>query len=112
MPSESFDPSDAATWTARGRSPAHAAAIAQAWRDYPDLPPDAPLEARMARTRERVAAMRPITEDIRTATEAERQARNFAFLEGKVANESHDDRDLATLRGRDCASKSATASIS
>ena len=96
-----FDPSDAATWIARGRSPAHAEALAQAWRDFPDLPPTASLEDRMARTRARVVAMRPVNDAIQMASEAERQRRNFAHVDGKAATGSIDDSDLAILRGRD-----------
>jgi len=96
-----FDPSDAATWIARGRSPEHAEALAQAWRDFPDLPPTAALEDRMARTRARVIAMRPVNDAIQLASEAERQRRNFLHVEGKAASGSIGDSDLAILRGRD-----------
>ena len=41
-----------------------AATIARAWRDFPDLAPDAPLAERQARGRERIAAMRPINDAI------------------------------------------------
>ena len=96
-----FDPSDAATWIARGRSPEYAEALAQAWRDFPDLPPTAALEDRMARTRARVIAMRPVNDAIQLASEAERQRRNFLHVEGKAASGSIGDSDLAILRGRD-----------
>lgn len=96
-----FDPSDAATWIARGRSPEHAEALAQAWRDFPDLPPTAALKDRMARTRARVVAMRPVNDAIQLASEAERQRRNFLHVEGKAASGSIGDSDLAILRGRD-----------
>ena len=96
-----FDPSDAATWIARGRSPEHAEALAQAWRDFPDLPPTAALEDRIARTRARVVAMRPVNDAIQLASEAERQRRNFLHVESKAASGSIGDSDLAILRGRD-----------
>lgn len=54
----------------------------------------------MARTRERVGAMRPIIEAMAQRTEAERQARNFAFIDGKVAHGEADEQDRAILRGR------------
>lgn len=98
---DSFDPSDAETWVARGRSPEHAEALAQAWRDFPDLPPDAPLDARMAQTRARVGAMRPVNDAIQAASEAERQRCNFAHVAAKAASGSITDGDLAILRGRD-----------
>lgn len=81
---DSFDPKDPNTWIGRGRTPDHAAALAQAWRDFPDLEPHAPLVARMARSRERVAAMRPVNDAIRAHTEAQRQADNFGSSNGKA----------------------------
>ncbi len=96
-----FAPSDPATWIARGRRRDHAEALAQAWRDFPDLPADDPLEARMARTRERVVAMRPVHEAISADGEAQRQARNFAFTEAQATAGTISDGDLAILRGRD-----------
>ncbi|WP_029993271.1 hypothetical protein [Sphingomonas sp. YL-JM2C] len=96
-----FDPCSAATWLARGRAPDHAEAIAKAWRDYPDLPPTSPAADRMARTRERVVAMKPVNDAIAAATEAERQARNFSFTEDRAASVRGDERDAAILRGRD-----------
>lgn len=54
----------------------------------------------MARTRERVCAMRPIIEAMAQRTGAERQARNFAFIDGKVAHGEADEQDRAILRGR------------
>lgn len=98
---EAFDPADPASWLSRGRTPEHAAAIAGAWRDFPDLPSDAPLERRMARGRERIAAMRPINDALRDHVEAERQATNFAFTEDQVRAGKGNDRDIAVLRGRD-----------
>lgn len=99
--SERFDPADAMTWLARGRSADHAAALAKAWRDFPDLAPTAPMEDRMARTRARVIAMRPINDAIAAAAEAERQRTNFAHVEGKAVDGSITDSDRAILRGRD-----------
>ena len=100
QPAEKFDPADAATWVARGRSPDHAEALAKAWRDFPDLAPTAPLEDRMAQTRARVAAMRPVNDAIAAAAEAERQRTNFAHVDGKAVSGSITDRDRAILRGR------------
>lgn len=96
-----FDPCSAATWLARGRAPDHAEALAKAWRDYPDLPPTSPAEDRMARTRARVEAMKPVNDAIAAQTEAERQARNFSFTEGRAIAGRGDERDAAILRGRD-----------
>ena len=62
--SDAFDPADPAAWQSRGRSPEHAAAIAAAWRTFPDLPSDAPLSDRMTRGRERIAAMRSVNDAI------------------------------------------------
>ncbi|WP_174279676.1 hypothetical protein [Sphingomonas bacterium] len=96
-----FAPGDAATWVARGRSPEHAEALAKAWRDFPDLPADRPLDERMTRTRERVVAIRPVHDAIAADGEAKRRARNFAFMEGKAQAGTISDRDLAILHGRD-----------
>ena len=101
MSTTDFDPADARTWLARGREPVHAELLAAAWRDYPELDPDAPLDARMARTRARVAVLRPVTEEIRLRSEAARQATNFAFTAGRVTARRGDERDAAILRGRD-----------
>lgn len=101
MMSEPFDPADANVWISRGREPEHAAIIAKAWQDFPDLANDAPLEQRMARTRARVDAMRPVMEAIGIAQERKRQATNFAFTERRVANGEGDERDTAILRARD-----------
>ena len=101
MVTDDFDPADAASWLARGRTPEHAAAIAAAWRDFPDLPATAPLDERMARGRERVAAMRVVNDAIRAHGEAERQAANFAFTERQLREGKGSDRDVAVLRGRD-----------
>lgn len=96
-----FAPGDPATWIARGRKPEHAAALAKAWRDFPDLPPAFPLEERMARTRERVVAMRPVHDAISANGEAQRQAQNFAFMEAKARAGTISAGDLAILHGRD-----------
>lgn len=101
MDTEPFDPASPACWITRGRSPEHAAAIAGAWRDFPDLPPDAPLDARMARGRDRIAAMRPVNDAIARAAAAEREATNFAFTDNQLRHGRGNDRDLAILRGRD-----------
>jgi hypothetical protein len=92
---------DPATWLARGRSPAEAAALAKAWRDFPDLPATASAESRMARTRERTIAMRPIFEAMQERTEAERQANNFAFMQRKIERDEANEQDKAIVRGRD-----------
>ena len=90
-----FDPCSAATWLARGRAPDQAEAIAKAWRDYPDLPPTSTAADRMARTRERVVAMKPVNDAIAAAAEAERQARNFSFTEDRAASVRGDEREAA-----------------
>jgi len=96
-----FDPADPACWLERGRTPAHADAIARAWRDFPDLPAQAPVEARMARGRERIAAMRVVNDAIAAETRAQREATNFAFTQAQVEQGRGDDRDIALLQGRD-----------
>ncbi|WP_176593285.1 hypothetical protein [Sphingobium sp. EM0848] len=96
-----FDPCSTATWLARGRAPEHAEAIAKAWRDFPDLAPTASPEDRMARTRARVQAMKPVNDAIAAHSEAERQARNFSFTEERAVSGRGDERDAAILRGRD-----------
>lgn len=98
---DKFDPGDPACWTARGRPAHHAEAIAEAWRCFPDLPNDAPLEARIARTRERVRMLRPLHEAISMETEQQRRAANFAFVERKLAQDSTDSRYVAILHARD-----------
>ncbi|WP_103727516.1 hypothetical protein [Novosphingobium sp. HII-3] len=90
-----------ATWLARGRSAAEADALAKAWRDFPDLAIDAPADARMARTRERTIAMRPIFEAMSERSEAERQATNFAFTRRQVENGEANAQDEAVIRARD-----------
>lgn len=96
-----FDPADPETWIARGRLPAHAVLMADAWRTFPDLPRDAPAEDRMTRSRERVQAMRPVMEAIQAEQELLRQTGNFAFTEKRVARSEGDKREAAILRGRD-----------
>lgn len=100
MISEPFDPASAATWIARGRRPDHAAILADAWQRFPDLPNEAEREARVARMRDRALALRPVMEAMTKANDEERQARNFAFTEGKVGRGEGDARDDAILRGR------------
>jgi len=101
MPDTSFDPADAACWVARGRKPEHAALIAAAWRDHPDLPPSAPLADRMARSRARVAAMRPVNEQISRDAARERDAANFAFTATQLRLGRASAQDAAILAGRD-----------
>ena len=95
-----FDPADAACWIAHGRALHHAHAIADAWRAFPDLPNEAPLEARMARTRERTAMLKPLHERIAQESEQQRQAANFTHVERKVAEGSTDSRDNGILHAR------------
>lgn len=99
--SDPFDPADASHWLARGRDPDHAAAIAAAWQALPDLPASAPLAERMARTRARVAVMRPVNDAIRDYAEAERQRTNFAFTVSRVAAGRGDARERHLLHARD-----------
>ncbi len=96
---DTLDPALASSWIARGRRPAHASAIAAAWRDFPDLPHSAAPEERMARFKARGAAMREVNDAIAAELEAEIQARNFASVESREGEVS--DRDVAILRGRD-----------
>ncbi len=98
--SDPFDPADASHWLARGRDPDHAAAIAAAWQALPDLPASAPLAERMARTRARVAVMRPVNDAIRDYAEAERQRTNFAFTVSRVAAGRGDARERHLLHAR------------
>lgn len=99
--SDAFDPSDPAAWLSRGRTPEHAAAIAAAWRTFPDLPAAAPLADRMARGRERIAAMRSVNDAIAAESAAQREATNFAFTDDQVGRGRGDDRDIAILRGHE-----------
>lgn len=95
-----FDPADPACWLGRGRTADHAATLARIWRTYPDLPASAPQSDRLTRIRERIRAMRPLTEEIGRKTEAERHARNFAFTVDKVARGDASETDKAILIGR------------
>src|SRR3546814_8485328 len=74
-----FEPADAAAWIAHGRPPALARSLAEVWRRHPDLPASSPADSRLARMRDRAAALRPVIDAMRTVTEAERHVRNFAF---------------------------------
>lgn len=98
---DKFDPADAGCWMARGRPAHHAHALADAWRRFPDLPNDAPLDARMARSRERVQALRPLNEAIAQETERQRKAANFACVERQIAQGSTDSRNGMILHARD-----------
>lgn len=98
MISEPFDPAD---WIAHGRRSELAAILAEAWQRFPDLPPQAAAEDRLARMRERVIALRPVMEAMSRTAEDERQARNFAFTQTRIAGGEGDERDEAILRGRD-----------
>ena len=98
---DTFNPADAGCWMARGRPAHHAHALADAWRRFPDLPNDAPLDARMARGRERVQALRPLHEAIGLETERQRQSTNFACIERQIAEGSTDSRNPAILHARD-----------
>lgn len=96
-----FNPANAACWIAHGRRPEHARTLASVWRDYPDLPFDAPLAARMARSRARVMALRPFNDAIRDEVERERQRANFACIEKRVAKGEVEPFDRAILQARD-----------
>lgn len=96
-----FNPACADHWIAHGRTPHHAAAIARAWQDFPDLAPDAPLQARQARGRERIAAMRSVNDTIAAEGAAQREATNFAFTDHQVRRARGNERDIAILRARD-----------
>lgn len=98
---DNFDPANAGCWIARGRPAHHAHALADAWRRFPDLPNDAPLDERMARGRERVQALRPLHEAIGLETERVRQSTNFACIERQIAQGSTDSRNPAILHARD-----------
>ena len=98
---DSFDPADAGCWMARGRPAHHAHAIANAWRCFPDLPHDASLDARMARTRDRVQMLRPLHEAMRVEAEQQRTAKNFAFVERQIAEGHSDSCNAAILHARD-----------
>lgn len=97
---DNFDPANAGCWIARGRPVHHAHAIADAWQRFPDLPNDMPLDARMARTRERVQMLRPFHEAIRLEAEQRRTSANFAFVERQIAQGSTDSRNASILHAR------------
>lgn len=99
--SEPFDPANPCAWIARGRDPECAAAIADAWRRFPDLPSHFPADQRMARLGERGRALRPVFDSMTRKANEERQARNFAFTTNRVAAGEGDDREHAILRARD-----------
>ena len=99
--SDQFNPADAGCWMARGRPAHHAAALADAWQRFPDLPPDASSDARMARTRERAQLLRPLHDAITRETEQKRRRDNFAFVDRKLAEGSPDLRYAAIIRARD-----------
>lgn len=101
MPDIRFDPADAACWIAHSRKPEHAALIAAAWRDHPDLPPSAPLVERQARSRARIAAMNPVNEQIRQDAARAQEVKNFAFTEDQVRLGRGSTQDTAILAGRD-----------
>ncbi len=96
-----FDSTNMRCWLTRGRSVEQATELARIWRSYPDLPPTAPLVDRMARGRERIAAMKPLNDAIAAKTEAERQNRNFAFMASRAQVGTITDSEIAILRGRD-----------
>jgi hypothetical protein len=98
---EQFDPADLRCWLNRGRSIEQATELARIWRAHPDLPATAPLADRMERGRERIAAMKPLNDAIAARTEADRQTRNFSFMEARAASGTISDNDIAILRGRD-----------
>ncbi len=98
--STAFDPSNPLCWIARGRTEHHADQLARAWADFPDLPIETPAQDRMARIRERVAALRPLNDAIREESERERKRRNFAFIEHRIAAGSADARDHFILQAR------------
>lgn len=95
-----FDPADRECWIGHGRCPDHAEALASVWKDYPDLPFDAPLDQRMTRSRARVAALRPFNDAIRKEAECERQRANFACIERRVASGLIEPFDRAILHAR------------
>ncbi|MDX3911032.1 MAG: hypothetical protein QHC67_14605 [Sphingobium sp.] len=100
-PAATFNPADPHCWTARGRPIEQAETLAAIWQAWPDLPPGASPDARMARLKARVTAMKPFNDAIAAENERERRARNFAFMDGKAARGEIADHDLAILKGRD-----------
>src|SRR3546814_10709451 len=74
---------------------------AEVWRRHPDLPASSPADSRLARMRDRAAALRPVIDAMRTVTEAERHVRNFAFTAAQIGEGKAASREAAILRGRD-----------
>jgi len=99
--SPAFNPADPQCWIGRGRPPEHAETLAAIWQAWPDLPARAPADARMARLKARVVAMKPFNDAIAAEVERKRRARNFAFMDDQAARGEIRDCDLAILRGRD-----------
>lgn len=97
---DQFHPTDMRCWLSRGRTDEQATELARIWRMHPDLPPTAPLADRMARGRERIAAMKPLNDAIAARTESERQMRNFAFMVERAEKGTVLDNEIAILRGR------------
>ncbi len=101
MATETFCPSEADHWRARGRTNDEAETLAAIWRAFPDLSVDQSLEARQARSRQRVLALRPFHDAIDAAREAKRRADNIAFMEAKADDGTISTRGRAILTGRD-----------
>ncbi len=101
MAIDTFRPGEADHWRARGRPSDEAETLAAIWRAFPDLSADHSLEARQARSRQRVLALRPFHDAIDAARETKRRADNFAFMEAKADEGTISTRDLAILTGRD-----------
>jgi hypothetical protein len=101
MAEQAFDPTNPAHWLTRGRTPEHAARLAAVWCAFSDLLPSATLEARMVRSRDRAAALRPINDVLAADLEHRRQRTNFGLIERRAVEGCADDRDVAILRGRE-----------
>lgn len=99
---DTFDPADPQCWIAHGRSADHAEVIATAWRAFPNLPASAPAEARMARVRERVAAMRPFMDRLAEEARQACEIANFNFVASALAKGSGDPRHAGIIEARDC----------
>src|SRR3546814_13395716 len=95
-----LDPADTGCWMAHGRPAHHAHALAEAWRRFPDLPNDAPLDERMARARRRVQALRPLNEAVGLEIQRQPQSANLACIERQIAEGTTDRRNPAILRAR------------
>src|SRR3546814_13641925 len=95
-----FEPADAAAWIAHGRPPALARSLAEVWRRHPDLPASSPADSRLARMRDRAAALRPVIDALRTVPEAARHVRNFAFTAAQLGEGTAGSRDATILHGR------------